>query len=230
MKIVILAAGKGSRLGRNELPKPLALLEDGNSILQHQINVLEKFFSREEIILVVGYHKELMMEAFDDLFFVYNPHYALENTSKSLLRAIRKVHEDLLWINGDVLFHPIVIEKLLKADRNCMAVTAGPVGDEEVKYRSDAAGKICEVSKAVQNAQGEAVGVNLFKASSLPLLQQHLERCQSSDFFEMAIEKAILAGLEVWCCPIESSHCAEIDFPEDLEHANRLLNSWRIVR
>lgn len=226
MKIVILAAGKGSRLGGNDLPKPLTSLLDGKSIMQHQISSLERYFSREDIIVVVGYHKEFIMEAMDDLLFVYNPRYALENTSKSLLRAIKKVHDDLLWINGDVVFHPKILEKMISNKRNTMVVTEGNVGEEEVKYMSDASGKIKEVSKSVRNGEGEAVGINFFTAESLPILQKHLDACHDNDYFEKAIEKSIRGGLDVWMHPVDRSLCTEIDFPEDLVRAKKLMESW----
>ena len=41
MKIIILAAGIGSRLG-NPFPKPLTPLKDGKSIMQRQINNITK--------------------------------------------------------------------------------------------------------------------------------------------------------------------------------------------
>lgn len=227
MKAIILAAGQGIRLGGKELPKPLTVLADGQSILTHQIEALTRHIPKQDIMMVVGYHKELIMEAFSDLLFVYNPRFAVENTSKSLLRAIEKVQDDLLWINGDVLFHPTVLEKLLASRRSCMAVTVSPVGEEEVKYKTDSQGRIIKVSKTVQEAQGEAVGINLFKACHLPLLKTHLESCADNDYYEKGIEKCIAEGIEVWSCPIDSSLCCEIDFPSDLIRANTLLSSWK---
>lgn len=226
MKIVILAAGKGSRLNNNGLPKPLTQLSDGKSILQHQVEALEQYFSRHEIMVVVGYHKELIMEALDDLLFIYSPGFAEENTSKSLLRAIKKCHEDFLWINGDLLFHPSVIGKLIAQKRTSMVVTKRAVGEEEVKYTTTSNGRITAVAKTVVAGEGEAVGINLFTSDSLPLLQKHLEGCLDNDYFEKAVEKCIGDGLEVWSCPVESSLCTEIDFPSDLNHANSLLKIW----
>lgn len=228
MKIVILAAGKGSRLSNPSLPKPLTLLSDGKSILQHQIEALEHYFSRHEIMVVVGYHKELIMDAFDDLLFIYSPRFSVENTSKSLLRAIKKFHEDFLWINGDLLFHPSIIEKLIAQRRSSMVVTKRPVGEEEVKYKTIADGRITAVSKTVISGEGEAVGMNFFTADCLPLLQKNLEECLDSDYFEKAVEQCIESGLAVWSCPVDNSLCTEIDFPSDLDHANTLLNSWSI--
>jgi choline kinase len=211
------------------LPKPLTLLSDGKSILQHQIDALEQYFSRHEIMVVVGYHKELIIEAIDDLLFVYSPGFAKENTSKSLLRAIKKCDDDFLWINGDLLFHPSIIGKLIAQNRTSMVVTKRPVGEEEVKYTTTSDGKITAVSKTVVAGEGEAVGINFFTAESLPLLQKHLEDCLDNDYYEKAIEKCIEAGLDVWSCPVENSLCTEIDFPSDLEHANSLLKTWQTL-
>lgn len=229
MKVVILAAGKGSRLG-NELPKPLICLSDGLSILEHQIRHLKQYLSIDEILLVVGYKKELFLEAFPDLFFVYSPNFAKENTSKSLLRAIKKIDDDLLWINADVVFHPSVLQKLLEGQRlrkNYLLVNEGTVGDEEVKYRCDQAGKISEVSKHVVKASGEALGLNFFTVETLPLFKKHLEYCSDSDYFEKGIEGCIAEGTEVWPCPVDRHLCTEIDFPEDLTYASQLLKSWK---
>lgn len=226
MKIVILAAGKGSRLGGKNLPKPLTTLSDGKSILQHQIESVERYFPRKDIILVVGYHKEAIMDAFDDLLFVYSPHYDLENTSKSLLRAVKKIDEDMIWINGDVLFHPDILAQLITNRRNQMMVTIGKTGEEEVKYLSDASGKLTAVSKTVLNAQGEAVGINLMTGKNLALFQKHLEACKDTDYFERALEYCIKDGLDIRTCPIDSALCTEIDFPEDLERANVMLALW----
>lgn len=226
VKIVILAAGKGSRLGGKNLPKPLTCLTDGKSILQHQIDSIERYLPRKDIILVVGYHKEILMEAFDDLLYVYSPRFAVENTSKSLLRAIKKINEDMIWINGDVLFHPLILEKLIANQKDQMVVTVGRVGEEEVKFTSDANGKITAVSKTVLKGQGEAIGINLITAKNLPLFQKHLEACQDNDYFEKALEYCIKDGLDIWTCPTDSSLCTEIDFPEDLERANAMLKTW----
>lgn len=226
VKIVILAAGKGSRLGGKDLPKPLTCLSDGKSILQHQIDSIERYFHRKDIILVVGYHKEAIMEAFDDLLFVYSPHFAVENTAKSLLRAVKKIDEDLIWINGDVLFHPSILAQLIANRIDQMVVTTDKTGEEEVKYLSDANGKITAVSKTVLNAEGEAIGINLITRKNLALFQQHLEACQDTAYFEKALEYCIKDGLDIRACPIDSSLCTEIDFPEDLERANAMLKVW----
>ena len=226
MKVIILAAGKGSRLGEAELPKPLTPLAHGKSILEQQLENLSTYLSLDDVIVVVGYHKEMIMEQFPDLLYVYNPDYIRENTSKSLLRALHKVNEDTLWLNGDVVFHPSVLKQAMSFNKTCMVVNHGPVDEEEVKYRCGPQGRIVEVSKHVAKPEGEALGINVFKGKDLELLRGQLERCQPNDYFEKGIEYCIEEDLEVWPLTIDASLCTEVDFPEDLERANRLIASW----
>lgn len=226
MKVVILAAGKGSRLGQGNLPKPLTVLTTGRSILEQQLENLSHYISLNQVIVVVGYHKEEIMERFPGLLYVYSPNFAVENTSKSLLRALEKCEEDVVWLNGDVVFHSSVLKPLFSHPKTCMVVNVGKVGEEEVKYRQDQHGKILEVSKTVKNPQGEALGINCVKQTDIGRLRQKLEQCQPNDYFERAIEACIEEGMEVWSVPVESNLCTEVDFPEDLERANAMLKSW----
>lgn len=225
MKVVILAAGKGSRLGQSG-PKPLTQLINGKSILEHQLELLKKHVSLDNVLVVVGYKKEKIMEQFPDLGYVFNPKFASTNTSKSLLAALKKCSEDTLWLNGDVVFHPSVLDKLLSNPRTSMVVNVGPVGEEEVKYRQDAKGKILEVSKHVKDPQGEALGINFCSAADLSQMRKGMERCEDGDYFERGIEYCIAGGMAVWSVPVEHDLCTEVDFPEDLIRANTMLSKY----
>ncbi len=225
--IVILAAGKGSRLKDPETPKPLTLLENGKSLLGMQLEAISQTLSLNRVIVVIGYQKEKIMESHSNLLFVYNPDYASENTSKSLLRALYKVEDDLLWMNGDVLFHPSILTKLIAFNRTSMVVNVGSVGEEEVKYQTASDGRMTAVSKEVIDAQGEALGINLFKKEDLKALKEGLERCTSHDYFEKGIEWAISQGTAVFSFPVVAGLCTEVDFPEDLARANQMLNRWK---
>ena len=230
MRIIILAAGKGSRLNDPETPKPLTELANGLSILEFQLLNIEKYLSLAEVEIVVGYKKEKIISRFPNLKFIFNPDYAHENTSKSLLKALNHVEddEDVLWLNGDVVFHPSVLEKVIIPNTTGMVVDLGVVGDEEVKYRTDIDGKILEVSKEVVEAEGEALGINLFKIADLPCLKKNLDRCSPKDYFEKAIEMCIKEGMDVQALTVDRSLCTEVDFPEDLDLANLLIESWNL--
>ncbi len=226
MKIVILAAGIGSRLG-NPLPKPLTTLKSGKTIMQQQVDNLTSYFDIDNINIVVGFKKELIMEGFPDITFIYNQHYDQTNTSKSLLKALKKNHrESVLWLNGDVVFDPEIINQLMPnivANKSFVCVNNSKVGDEEVKYVLDSKGFIKELSKKVVNAAGEAVGINFVSSKDINTLITRLEECKDNDYFERGIELAIEKdGMKVKALDISKFRCMEIDFKEDLDNANKI--------
>ena len=225
--VVILAAGLGSRLGR-PYPKPLAQLHDGRSIMQQQLENLARIYPGLPPHIVVGFKKELIMEAFPDSIFLYNADYYETNTSKSLLHALRRLPRGgVLWLNGDVVFDPGLLSELepfIDADQTTVCVNHASVGEEEVKYTVDADGHVESLSKTVENALGEAVGINYVAAHDREVLVRHLEACHEQDYFERGIETAIaFDGLRVRPVDISAFACLEVDFEADLDRANDLL-------
>ncbi len=227
MKIVILAAGSGSRLDRPQQgPKALTVLANGQSILELQLSALSAYLSLDDLIVSVGYHFEKVMELFPSLLYCYHPDYASLNTAKSLLKVARKVKEDLLFLNGDLVFHPHALKALLNYRKTSMLVAPCSVGEEEMKYTVDADGYIKNVSKNLQGAQGEAVGMNFISKEDLPLFLFHLEQVKNSDYFEHALQDCLRDGMRMRAITIPRNQACEVDFPEDLEQANRLVLEW----
>lgn len=228
MKIIILAAGIGSRLG-NPFPKPLTPLKDGRSIMERQVDSLAEAFSEHDISIVVGFKKDLIMERFPDLTYIYNQFFDATNTSKSLLKALKKnQYHDVLWLNGDVIFEPAILDVLkeeIGKESSFVSVNTNRVAEEEVKY-SLKDGRIHELSKNVENGLGEAVGINFVSKKDVQLLIEHLEKCNENDYFERGIETAIQeAGMKVRAVDISRFRCMEVDFKEDLEAANQIFKS-----
>ncbi len=229
MRIVILAAGVGSRLG-NPFPKPLTVLDDGRSIMARQMDNLAREFGRSSIAVVVGFKKDMVMEAFPDVSFIYNQNFGETNTSKSLLKALQLTGDDpVLWLNGDVVFDDGLLTLLrpaIEADTSFVAVNTEQVGDEEVKYCLGADGFVTELSKSVERPFGEAVGINYVSSAHKHALCDQLANCSDDDYFERGIELAILHDrIEVSVVDVSSSLCIEVDFEDDLTRVNRAIGS-----
>jgi len=223
MKAIILAAGIGSRLG-NSNPKPLTKLNNGESILGRQVAYLSEYLGVTNIIAIVGYKKDLIMESFPNLLYVYNNFYDTTNTSKSLLAGLNKIeNENVLWLNGDVVFEKELLPQIIKCSKSCMAVNTNSVGEEEIKYNVFDNGNIKEVSKTTSPALGEAVGINKVITSDLPLFKANLEKCDDQDYFEKALELSIQDGMKIMPVDINKYLCMEIDFWDDLEQINKQL-------
>lgn len=219
MRAVILAAGIGSRLGMSG-PKPLAVLAGGKTIFDYQIERIARFVSRDRICVVVGYKSEMIMGQHPELYYIHNEAYAETNTGKSLLRALDEIDDDdILWLNGDIVFDEQLLSKLVRAKTSCVLVDSKKCGEEEVKYDTDSEGYIRSISKGVSPAKGEALGINFVTRKDLPLLKKHLALITDQDYFEKAIENMIGQD-RVQVQPVNSDglFCHEVDFPEDLEY------------
>ena len=223
MKVIILAAGKGTRLGMPH-PKCLIKLKTGETILERQINTLSKYTDKKNIIIVVGFKKELIEQAFPECTFIFNPSYENTNTAKSLLCALnKKYNSDIIWINGDVVFDPKVLVPILNSKESCMLVNTEKVSEEEVKYNLNNDGTIKQVSKDIKDGIGEAVGINKITKNYIKNFIEALKECNNQDYFEYGIELLIQNNISIYPINISSILCMEIDFKEDLESINKKL-------
>ena len=225
IQVVILAAGMGTRLGK-PWPKPLTPLADGRSIMAQQLENVSKVFGESaRVSIVVGFKLEMIMEAHPNASFVYNENYDQTNTSKSLLKALRASHEGgVLWLNGDVVFDHRVLERVkdrIVSEKSFVCVNTSSVGEEEVKYTVDSQGNIKELSKKVQNALGEAVGINFISDSDKKSVIKYLDECADNDYFERGLELAIEKnGIKIEPVDISDLFAVEVDFQADLDRAN----------
>jgi choline kinase len=229
LQVVILAAGMGTRLGK-PWPKPLTPLADGRSIMQQQLENVEKVFRNDaRTTIVVGFKLEMIMEAHPNATFVYNENYDQTNTSKSLLKALRASQESgVLWMNGDVVFDPRVLERVserIRSEKSFVCVNTSATADEEVKYTVDSKGNINALSKQVKNALGEAVGINFISRHHKDAVIKYLDEVADNDYFERGLELAIeKAGVEIEPVDISDLFAVEVDFQADLDRANQNFN------
>ena len=224
MKVIILAAGVGSRLGR-PFPKSLIKLKTGETIMERQLSIIGEFISIDDTGIVVGFKKSVIMEVCPDASFIYNPYFSVTNTSKSLLRGLKKMAgSDVLWLNGDLVFERNIMERVIAKTgegKPFCVVNGAKVGEEEVKYKSDENGNITEISKQVTDAEGEAVGINFITADKLDELIKRLNEVDDNDYFEKGMENAIKdKSITFSKLDISPLNCIEIDFLEDLMQAN----------
>jgi len=191
-----------------------------------QVDNLTNQFNIDDISIVVGFKKDLIMERFPEVTYIYNPFFDRTNTSKSLLKALRKNKDkSVLWLNGDVVFDVDLLQALIpfiEKEQSFVAVNTSKVAEEEVKYTLEN-NFIDQLSKNVKNGLGEAVGINFIAKKDIVSLINRLEECDDNDYFERGLEMAIEKdGLQISAVDISAFDCMEVDFKEDLDNANNI--------
>ena len=117
MQVVIMAGGKGTRLGplTEETPKPMVKINE-RPFLEHQLELL-KSFGFYKILLLTGYKGEKIMDYFKDgrawnLSIKYSVEKELLGTGGALKNAEDKLEKEFLVLNGDtylrVDYHKII--------------------------------------------------------------------------------------------------------------------------
>lgn len=232
MQAIILAAGRGSRLGKSGDGRPKCMAELGElTLIEHQIAALRAVGVRA-IFVVVGYQRELLTEflenRFDHIQFIVNEDFASTNTIYSLYLSLPCLKEDFLYLNGDVLFRKELLERLIAEDETALAVEYKRCGDEEVKVKLNGR-RIIAISKKIppEDAQGEFLGVAVFRRNVHSVfferLRYEVENLRIvKDYFERALDK-IAESVELLSVDVTGEPVIEIDFPEDLERAKILV-------
>jgi choline kinase len=150
----------------SEVPKCL-LDVGGETILAYQVRA---FLAAgvEEVLVVIGFQAELVQAALAGeprVRWVINHEHATTNSLVSLLLAREAVAgRPFLLCNGDVLFHPQVLELLLAAPIPSALTmdAAGGRGEEEMKCRVQD-GQLVEISKEIPGEQSDGENLGLLR-------------------------------------------------------------------
>jgi choline kinase len=145
-----------------------------------------------------------------------------------LKALIASQESGVLWLNGDVVFDAKVLERVssrIESEKSFVCVNTSATAEEEVKYTVDEKGFIKELSKTVQGALGEAVGINFISATHKEDVITQLQACGDQDYFERGLELAIeKSGVQIEPVDISDLFAVEVDFQADLDRANQLLS------
>jgi len=118
MKAIILRAWEWTRLKplSNTVPKPLIQIF-GKSILEHNIeNIYDKV---DEIIIIIKYKKEIIIETFWNNYKWVKITYVEQNDEKWTWRAIRNIklkNTEILLLNGDSIFSKKDLDNIIFLD------------------------------------------------------------------------------------------------------------------
>ncbi|MHC5209553.1 MAG: phosphocholine cytidylyltransferase family protein [Planctomycetota bacterium] len=235
MQALILAAGRGRRLGAQGEDRPKCLLEVGRRpLVEHQLEALAEA-GVGPVAMVVGYGADEVREAVRiRAEFVTNPRWSVTNSLYSFWLARAWIRGPLLVLNCDVLFDRRILARLLKAEGDAFAYdsTSGQ-GAEHMKVRLSSEGELLAMSKdlAADEVHGENVGILKFTQESAARLVEEagklVEAGREGDWLGSAVcavaRQQPLRGVDVAGLP-----WGEIDFSYDLDKVRREV--WPAIR
>jgi len=127
MKAVILAAGEGYRLKPFTVTRPKVMIPVGNKpILEYVVKALQES-GIIDIIMVVGYKREKIMDYFGDghrwgVNIVYVEQFQQLGTAHALRQVSHMVNDRFLVINGDTIIDSSAIKEIIRVSSGEAAI------------------------------------------------------------------------------------------------------------
>jgi choline kinase len=228
---VVLAAGVGSRMGTFTSDRPKCLLEvaPGQTVLGLQLDRLFETGRVRRVVVVTGYRNDLVerfvashpQRRWIDIEF--NPFYDVANNLHSLWLARRWLTRGGLIVNGDDLFHPMLLDRAMAAPGDIVVTInrkdSYDPDDMKIMLAHD---RLARIGKdlPLDAAHGEAIGVIRVSSLGATWLADSLdEMVRGGDrkiFYLRAVQRVIDEGLPVHVADITPIPWAEIDEPRDL--------------
>lgn len=215
MKAIILAAGEGLRCRPLTLTRSKVMLPVANKpILEHAIYSLAEN-DIKDIILIVGYEKERIMDYFEDgVNFGVNISYVEQKAQLGTAHAIKQTHdmvgsdgEEFIVVNGDNIIEPKTVSDLLDGHEGDATILTfkmeHTIGYGVIVAEGKQVKRIVEKPKA---AISHLVNTGIYLFS--PKIFEYIENTSISDGGEYAItdtlQQMIEAGLKVTMVPTRS--------------------------
>ena len=226
---VILAAGKGSRLGKAADGLPKCLIQVGGStLIRHQLDALADA-GVGPVLVLIGYGADLVRETVGtSAEFILNPRYAATNSLHTFFLAREWIKGPVVILNSDVIAHPKLLESLLRSGEDSLTYDSlSGYAPEHMKV-AVRDGKVANMSKDLpeEGTSGENVGMLYLSRRTLDVVFSQAEKLVAADRTDAFLAEAIRASLgliELKAVDVAGIPWTEIDTPHDLDRARREL-------
>jgi len=245
MRAVILAAGRGSRMGEVGEARPKCLVElGGKPLISRQIAAL-RGGGAEAVGVVRGYRAEMI--EFPDLTYFENPRWAETNMVMSLAAAAPWLRTGPVVVSYADIFYPgELVRALARApgdlvvayDREWLALWsrrfADPLSDAET-FRADESGRLLEIGKKttrLAEIEGQYMGLLKFTPGVWARIETELaamdpamrDRLDMTGFLGRLLEAGVPISTLATC-----GQWGEVDNPSDLALYERMAASGELV-
>ena len=246
-KAVVLAAGRGSRLGFLTRFRPKALMPvAGRALVAHVLDSLARA-GIDEAVVVCGYRGDQLEGALAEgtplgVACVRNPEY--EREASLSLAAAREAcgNEPFLLVMGDHLFEPALVRRLLRAGESfssmyvdrAPSLVAADFGswpadyvEEATKLEVDDAGRVGAIGKGLSRWDALDTGVFLCRPPVWEAVEAAGDAPLSAVFGRLAEEGQLVAADVTGCFWYDVDTADDLAAVEaELEEAPRVAKRW----
>lgn len=228
MQCVILAAGRGTRMGTltDNRPKPL-LAVGGKDLIERKLAALPPEI--DEVIIIVGYLGEMIESRFGSLYAGRRICYAVQEnivggTADALWQAKELLHDRFLILNGDDLY----------AAHDLSAMIAGvewTVLGQKVEGPKSGGKLVVENGLVTDIAEGTHTGTLLLNTNAFALDTRIFgvePVAKAPGSHELGLPQTVLWATKALSIPlraIPATRWIQITAPEDLEMAEKELET-----
>ncbi len=237
MKLVIIAGGKGTRLGRSDVPKPMVNIGD-KTVLEHQL-LLARQYGIRDVYIVAGHLASVIYDHFQDgsdyglrITHIVEPHPLGTAGSVGLLRHV--LDERFLLFYGDVMLD-MDVGQLLAFDKPDASLGTLVVHPNDHPYDSD----LLEVDSAhhvrawhakphaPEAEHGNLVNAGVYVLS--PEIFRYVPTDRATDFGRDIFPAVLRAGgtLQAYSTP---EFIKDMGTPDRLQEISQAYSSGRIGR
>ena len=238
MKSIILASGKGTRLGKLTLNNPKCLVKlNGTPILEYQLKILEKC-GIQDITLVAGYKNNKLN--YLSKAIILNTKFNDTNMLYSLYCALDKIEGEVLISYGDSVFDKSIIDKMILSKDDISVASdlrwkeywnsrySDPLSDLET-FKVNDSGYIEELGEkalSLDQIEGQYIGLIRLNSNGAKIFKKELKyfftkKMINKKLFKDAyltyfLQALIFKDIKLKAIEIEGNYI-EIDTIEDLE-------------
>jgi choline kinase len=196
-KVIILAAGEGTRLRPFTNDRPKCLVEiQGKTLLERQLHILRSH-NISDITLLGGYRSEMLQDM--GCKVITNPRFSETNMVWTLFTADSELNGEIIVSYGDIVYSPKILEKLLDLQVDIAVVVdlewekywssrfGNPLDDAE-SLILDENNLIVDIGRknvSSHEIQGQYIGLIKFSARGI---------LQLKDTFQSALKRGEILG------------------------------------
>ncbi|MEK6826903.1 MAG: phosphocholine cytidylyltransferase family protein [Nanoarchaeota archaeon] len=235
MKALILAAGVGKRLHPFTEDIPKCLLKVGEkSILEHLLDSISSS-KIKEVILVVGFKKELIYKKIGDSYqgmiinYATNNFFDQTNNLYSLWCARHLIDDAFVQFNGDLIVNREIIKKVFNSHlEDAVVIDSSPNNfvEDANRIRLEK-GRVILLNKTISKEESAGRAFGIYKFSK----ENAQEYCKSielniykfKDGFETGL-RPLLGNFFFQIIDINGLPYAEIDDMNDLDSARKKID------